>query len=79
MNSIPVNTAKERLPELLNEVMNSHNPIEIVDNENSAVLLSSDDWKSVQETLYLLSVPGMRESIREGMQTPTVDCSENLW
>jgi PHD/YefM family antitoxin component YafN of YafNO toxin-antitoxin module len=45
---------------------------------NSAVLVSEEDWTAIQETLYLLSVPGMRESIREGMDTPVDECDEEL-
>lgn len=43
---------------------------------NNAVLVSEDDWKAIQETLYLLSIPGMRQSIREGMETPVDGCAE---
>jgi len=42
------------------------------------VLISEEDWEAIQETLYLLSVPGMRESIREGMNTPVEECDEEL-
>jgi PHD/YefM family antitoxin component YafN of YafNO toxin-antitoxin module len=45
---------------------------------NKAVLVSAEDWAAIQETLYLLSVPGMRESIREGMDTPVEECNEEL-
>jgi PHD/YefM family antitoxin component YafN of YafNO toxin-antitoxin module len=44
----------------------------------SAVLISEDDWRSIQETLYLLNIPGMRKSIREGLATPIEECSEKL-
>jgi len=40
------------------------------------VLLSEEDWKAVQETLYLLGIPGMRESIRKGLKTPVEKCSD---
>ena len=52
---------------------------EINDERHPAVLVSAEDWCSIQETLYLLSVPGMRESIREGLQTPLAECSKNVW
>ena len=45
---------------------------------NKVVLVSEEDWSAIQETLYLLSVPGMRESIREGMDTPVDECDEEL-
>jgi PHD/YefM family antitoxin component YafN of YafNO toxin-antitoxin module len=54
----------------------THKPITIKGKNASAVLVSEQDWESIQETLYLLSVPGMRESVREGLQTPKAECSE---
>jgi len=56
----------------------SHQPIIITGKRNNAVLLSEDDWRAVEETLYLLSVPGMRESIIAGMKTPLEECDEAL-
>ena len=50
----------------------------LTDKRNSAVLVSEEDWSAIQETLYLLSVPGMRESIREGMEAPVDECDEEL-
>ena len=66
---IPINEAQKQLQQLIDSVSQSHQPIALGQTSN-AVLLSESDWASVQETLYLLSVPGMRESIREGMATP---------
>ena len=66
---IPINEAQKQLQQLIDSVSESHQPIALGQTSN-AVLLSESDWASVQETLYLLSVPGMRESIREGMATP---------
>ncbi|MCI0487795.1 MAG: type II toxin-antitoxin system Phd/YefM family antitoxin [Blastocatellia bacterium] len=70
--------AKENLRELLDEVAASHEPIQITSESSTGVLISEDDWRSIQETLYLLSIPGMRESIREGMNTPIEECSTEL-
>lgn len=58
------------LPKLLEETSASHEPIQITSGSSKGVLVSEEDWRSIQETLYLLSIPGMRESIREGMETP---------
>jgi antitoxin YefM len=71
---IPVNEAKQQLQDLIDSVSQSHQPITIAGQRGNAVLLSETDWASVQETLYLLSIPGMRESIREGMATPIGEC-----
>ena len=71
---IPINEAQKQLQQLIDSVNQSHKPIVIAGQTSNAVLLSESDWASVQETLYLLSVPGMRESIRAGMATPSEDC-----
>ncbi len=75
---IPVNEAQQQLPDLIVSVSQSHQPIVIAGQSGNAVLLSETDWASVQETLYLLSIPGMRESIREGMATPIGECDREL-
>jgi len=54
-------------------------PLKTNDSHYLGVFVSTDEWRSIQETLYLLSVPGMRESIREGLQTPLAECSESVW
>ena len=70
--------ARAKLYRLIDEAATSHEPILITGKRANAVLLSEDDWRSVQETLHLLSIPGMRESIREGLNTPVDECSEEL-
>ena len=76
MKTITVSKARETLYRLLDEAADSHEPIQITGKRNNVVLISEEDWNSVQETLYLLSIPGMRESIREGMETPLEETSE---
>ncbi|GAP95299.1 type II toxin-antitoxin system Phd/YefM family antitoxin [Leptolyngbya sp. NIES-2104] len=75
---IPVDDARQQLQDLIDAVSQSHQPIVIAGQTSNAVLLSEADWAAVQETLYLLSVPGMRESIREGLATPTEECDREL-
>lgn len=75
---IPVHEAQQQLQDLIDSVSQSHQPILIAGQSGNAVLLSEADWASVQETLYLLSVPGMRESIREGLTTPIEECDREL-
>jgi antitoxin YefM len=70
MTSIPVTQARSRLYQLLDEAADSHEPIQITGKRSNAVLVSEDDWRSIQETLHLLSIPGMRDSIRKGMAEP---------
>ena len=70
---MPVLTASEaraNLYRLIDQTAESHQPIHIAGKRSSAVLLSEEDWQAIQETLYLLAIPGMRESIKEGMAEP---------
>ena len=76
MASISVTEARKRLFSLIDDVRESHKPIEIRGKRGSAVLLSEQDWRAIQETLYLTSIPGMRESILEGMAPPADAMSE---
>ena len=70
MTSITATEARKRLYALVDQVQGSHEPVEITGRRGSAVLVGEEDWRAVQETLYLVSIPGMRESIMEGMATP---------
>lgn len=70
--------ARADLNGLIDETAASHEPILITSGRQNAVLVSEEDWEAIQETLYLLSVPGMRESLREGMQTPVEECQQEL-
>ena len=78
MNGITATEARSNLYRLIDETAESHQPIVIMGKRNKAVLVSEEDWSAIQETLYLLSGPGMRESIREGMDTPVDECDEGL-
>ena len=78
MNTLSITKAKGILDKLIEEVASNHEPIYIKGKDTSAVLLDEDDWRAIQETLYLLSIPGMRESIREGLETPLNECSESV-
>jgi antitoxin YefM len=78
---MPILTASEarsKLYRLIDETAASHQPILITGKRTNAVLVSEDDWRALQETVYLLSMPGMRESIREGMNTPIEECARDL-
>lgn len=78
MTTLTATEARKRLYSLVDEVKESHEPIQIVGKRSSAVLISEDDWRAIQETLYLTSVPGMRESIQEGLETPVEKCDEDV-
>ena len=77
MTTINATSARSNLYSLLEEIAQSHEPIQITSKRGNAVLIAEEDWRSIQETLYLLSVPGMRESIVEGLKTRLAECSED--
>ena len=78
MPTLTASEARAKLYRLIDEAASSHEPVLITGKRRNAVLISEEDWKAVQETLYLLSIPGMRESIREGMNTPIEECAKEL-
>ena len=78
MTTVNVTDARARLYNLIDETTETHQPIVITGKRGNAVLLSEEDWNSINETLFLLSVPGMRESIRDGMNEKLGDCDQDL-
>jgi antitoxin YefM len=76
MTTLTATDARKRLYSLVDEVKESHEPVQIVGKRSSAILVSEEDWRAIQETLYLTSIPGMRESIQEGLKTPVEECDE---
>ena len=78
MPTVTATQARAKLYSLLDETAASHEPIHITGKRASGVLVSESDWSAMQETLYLLSIPGMRESIRKGMKTPSGKCLKKL-
>lgn len=78
MTTLTASEARASLYRLIDETAASHQPVVITGKRHNAVLLSADDWASVQETIYLLSIPGMRESIREGLSSQVNECATEL-
>ena len=76
MPTITATKARAELYRLIDEAAQTHQPIEITGKRNDGILVSADDWRAIQETLYLLSIPRMRESIRRGLKTPLSKTSE---
>lgn len=70
--------ARANLYRLIDQVAESHNPVVITGKQNNAILVSQEDWESIQETLYLLSITGMRESIKEGLKIAVNECEDDL-
>lgn len=78
MKHLNVTNARSSLYKLINETADSHKPILIQGKQNNAILVNEEDWNSMQETLYLLSIPGMRESLIKGKSEPLDKCSKAL-
>ena len=78
MKTLTATQARKEIYRLLDEASETHEPIQITGKRANAVLISEGDWRSIQETLYLSSIPGMQESIIEGLQTPIEETDEEL-
>ena len=78
MPTLSATEARTKLYHLIDQAAISHEPIVITGKRSNAVLISEDNWRSIQETIYLLKIPGMREPIREGLATPLEDCTEEI-
>ena len=79
MSSVVTTTqARAKLYSLINEVSVSHSPVVITGKHHNAVLVSEEDWASIQEMLHLAATPGMHESIKKGLETPIDQCDKQL-
>lgn len=78
MKTLTATEARKKIYNLLDEVAETHEPVQITGKRSNAVIVSEQDWRSIQETLHLVSIPGMADSIREGMEIPLEDCEVEL-
>lgn len=78
MTSMTVTEARANLYRLIDDIAQSHEPVLITGKRGNAMLIAEDDWRSIEETLFLLNIPGMRESIIAGMETPLDDCDDEV-
>jgi antitoxin YefM len=78
MTTLTASAARAKLYKLLDQTASSHEPVQITGKRSNAVLIAEEDWRAIQETLYLLSIPGMRTSIRKGLKTPIKKCLTKL-
>lgn len=76
MKTLTATQARKEIYRLLDEASETHEPIQITGKRTNAVLISEDDWRAIQETLYLSSVPGMQDSIVEGLKTPVEETDD---
>ena len=78
MKTLSITEARKNIYKLIDQASETHEPIQITGKRSNAVLVSEEDWRSIQETLYLTSIPGMRESIIDGIKSPLSETSEEL-
>ena len=78
MKTISATSARSDLYRVIDSALQDHEPVQITGKRGNAVLVAESDWRAIQETLYLVSIPGMRDSIREGMDEPIADCSKEI-
>ena len=78
MHAVTASEARANLYRMIDETAQSHEPLLISGKRASAVLLNAEDWRAIQETLYLLAVPGMRDSIKAGMAEPLAKSAKTL-
>ncbi|HEY5483736.1 MAG TPA: type II toxin-antitoxin system Phd/YefM family antitoxin [Propionibacteriaceae bacterium] len=78
MNTITATEARKNLSRLIGEVSKSHDPVQITGRRGNAVLVGENDWRAVQETLHLASIPDVREAIVEGLSVPIAECKNEL-
>ncbi len=78
MKTITATKARQNLYRLMDEVAVTSEPVQITGRRANAVLISEDDWRALEETVHLMSIPGMAESIREGLETSLEECVEEL-
>ena len=76
MRTVTITNARKELYNLIDDTIKSSVPLQITAKRGNAILISEDDWRAIQETMYLLSVPGMRESVIAGLKTPLNETSE---
>jgi prevent-host-death family protein len=70
MPTLTASEARAGLYRLIDQVAESHQPIVISGKRANAVLISEEDWSAIQETLYVMAIPGMCESIKDAMSQP---------
>ena len=78
MKTVTATEARTKLCTLIDEIGATGEPVQITGKRADAVLVSMSGWQAIQETLHLLSSPGMRASIRKGLKSPVRECLESL-
>jgi antitoxin YefM len=76
--TVTATKARANLYKIIDDAGKSHRPIVITGRRSNAVLISEEDWNSIQETMYLASIPGMRDSIIKGLKAPISECDKDV-
>jgi len=79
MKTLTATQARKEIYQLVQSVESSHEPVAITSKEAVVVMIAKSDWNAIQETLHLVSIPGMKESIVEGLNTPVSKCKKLEW
>ncbi len=77
MSIMNATTARNNFFKLMEDAIKTHEPIYVTGKKGNVVLISEEDYRSIQETLYLCSIPGMKEKLIEGINTPIEECIES--
>ena len=77
MSILNATSARNNFFKVMEDTINSHEPVHVTGKNGNVVILAEEDWRSIQETLYLCSIPGMREKIIKGINTPLEECVED--
>lgn len=78
MSIINATTARNNFFRVMEEAIDNKEPICVTGKKGNVVIVSEDDWRSIQETLYLVSIPGMKEKLLQGMVTPISECATEI-
>jgi PHD/YefM family antitoxin component YafN of YafNO toxin-antitoxin module len=78
MTTLTASKARSTLYRLLDKTSQTHDPVQITGKRSNAILICEEDWRAINETLYLLSIPGMRKSIRKGLELSPKKCAKRL-
>lgn len=74
MKTVPITNARKDIFNLIEQTVANSEPIQITSKKGDVVMVSLEDWSAIQETLYILGIPGMRDSIMEGAKEPIEEC-----
>lgn len=78
MKTLTATQARKDIYRIIESLGQSHEAIQITGKAGNAILISESDWNAIQETLYLLSIPDIRATVKKGLKTPIEKCTKEL-